>query len=191
MQRLGGSSSFLPFASARSDGVVRAPVSAACVWAPRTPLGMLTTRSAPRACTAATLGPPTSLTLQEFPPFGRFGKAFIMFSVRLAGPAARPRVGLLPLGSSYPLNSPFALLSAALQIELSPWDVRTLLSAQAAPPRNEYFRQDFSIIQCGGAGRDWLDPPDLPPSTGRTRMSVPPTAPGAGDTRVSVYHPSR
>ena len=28
---VGGSSSFLPFASARSDGVVRAPVSAACV----------------------------------------------------------------------------------------------------------------------------------------------------------------
>ena len=79
VQRLGGSSSFLPFASARSDGVVRAPVSAACVWALRTPLVMLTTRSAPRACAAATLGPPTSLTLQEFPPFGR-KKHSLLFS---------------------------------------------------------------------------------------------------------------
>ena len=32
-------------------------------------------------------------------------------------PAARPRVGLLPLGSSYPLKSPTALLSAAIQID--------------------------------------------------------------------------
>ena len=43
---------FLPFASAPADGVVRAPVSAACVWALQTPLGTLTTRSAPRACAA-------------------------------------------------------------------------------------------------------------------------------------------
>ena len=41
---------FLPFASAPADGVVRAPVSAACVWALRTPLETLTTRWSPRAC---------------------------------------------------------------------------------------------------------------------------------------------
>ena len=49
---------FLPCASARADGVVRAPVSAACVLALRTRFGTLTTRSAPRACAAATLGNP-------------------------------------------------------------------------------------------------------------------------------------
>ena len=54
VQRLGGPLTFLPFASARSDGVVRAPVSAACVWALRTHLGTLTARSSPRACAAAT-----------------------------------------------------------------------------------------------------------------------------------------
>ena len=69
---------FLPLASAPADGVVRAPVSAACVSALRTPLGTLTTRSAPRACAAATLGPPTSLTFHKFPPFcdGSLEKTF-------------------------------------------------------------------------------------------------------------------
>jgi hypothetical protein len=57
---------FLPFASAPADGVVRTPVSAACVWALRTPLITLTTRSLPRSCTAATLGPPTRLTVRIF-----------------------------------------------------------------------------------------------------------------------------
>ena len=68
LRRLGGSSSFLPFASARSDGVVRVPVSASCVWALQTPLGTLTTRSAPRACTAATLGTPICVTVRIFGP---------------------------------------------------------------------------------------------------------------------------
>ena len=67
MQRLGGSRlTLLPFASARADVVVRAPVSAACVWALQTPLEMLTTRSSPRSCTAATLGQPTRLTVHKF-----------------------------------------------------------------------------------------------------------------------------
>ena len=60
---------FLPFASAPADGVVRAPVSAACVSALRTPLGTLKTRWEPRACAEATLGPPTRLTFHKFPPF--------------------------------------------------------------------------------------------------------------------------
>ena len=71
LRRLGGSSSFLPFASARSDGVVRAPVSAACVSALRTPLGTLTTRWSPRACAANDAGAANMCDGREFPPFGR------------------------------------------------------------------------------------------------------------------------
>ena len=73
---------FLPFASAPADGVVRAPVSAACVSALRTPLGTLTTRSAPRACAAATLGTPICVTVRILLAlFGRFRNLFVFNSV--------------------------------------------------------------------------------------------------------------
>ena len=69
LRRLGGSSSFLPFASARSDGVVRAPVSAACVWALRTPLETLTTRWSPRACASDDAGAAHMCDGSHFWPF--------------------------------------------------------------------------------------------------------------------------
>ena len=66
VQRLGGSSSFLPFASARADGVVRAPVSAACVWALRTPLETSRRARLPAHAPQTTLGPPTCVTVENF-----------------------------------------------------------------------------------------------------------------------------
>ena len=77
MQRLGGSSSFLPFASARADGVVRAPVSAACVWALRTPLETSRRARIPAHAPQTTLGPPTcvTFTFASFGPEGPFSDA--------------------------------------------------------------------------------------------------------------------
>ena len=81
---------------------MRAPLSAACVWALQTPLRMLTTRSSPRACAAATPGQPTRLTVHNFPPFGRFGKAFIYVSVFAGGIPG----GAAQINQSRPKNAP-------------------------------------------------------------------------------------
>ena len=71
---------FLPFASAPTDGVVRAPVGAACVSALLTPLGTLTTRWSPRACASNDAGAAHMCDGREFSEnFRRLAEKNILF----------------------------------------------------------------------------------------------------------------